>query len=73
MLSLTIPVDKIREVIGSGGKVIQKLCADYDVKIDIEDDGQVFILGTDFDNCKRAKKWWNLLYLIPKLELFTLG
>src|SRR5699024_7676697 len=36
MVSLKIPVDKIREVIGSGGKVIQKICAECDVKIDIE-------------------------------------
>ena len=36
----TIDPDKIREVIGSGGKVIQKICAECDVKIDIEDDGQ---------------------------------
>ena len=34
-----MPVDKIREVIGSGGKVIQKICAECDVTIDIEDDG----------------------------------
>lgn len=54
MLSLTIPVDKIREVIGSGGKVIQKICAECSVKIDIDDDGKVFICGVDADNCKRA-------------------
>ncbi len=54
MLSLTVPVDKIREVIGSGGKVIQKICAECDVKIDIDDDGKVFICGVDLDNCKRA-------------------
>ncbi|HIY08803.1 MAG TPA: polyribonucleotide nucleotidyltransferase [Firmicutes bacterium] len=54
MKSLTIHPDKIREVIGSGGKVIQKICADCDVKIDIEDDGRVFISGIDIDNVKRA-------------------
>lgn len=54
MLSLTIPVDKIRDVIGSGGKVIQKICAECDVKIDIEEDGKVFISGIDMDSCKRA-------------------
>ena len=37
------------EVIGKGGKVIQKLCADFDVKIDIDDDGNVFICGLDLD------------------------
>ncbi len=54
MVSLTIPVDKIREVIGSGGKVIQKICAECDVKIDIEEDGSVFVAGIDNDNVKRA-------------------
>ena len=54
MLSITIPVDKIREVIGSGGKVIQKICAECDVKVDAEEDGSVFISGTDIDNCNRA-------------------
>ena len=54
MLSTIIPVDKIREVIGSGGKVIQKICAECDVKMDIEEDGHVFISGIDIDNCRRA-------------------
>ena len=54
MLSMQIPVDKIREVIGSGGKVIQKICAECDIKIDIEEDGHVFISGVDADNCQRA-------------------
>lgn len=54
MLSTTIPQDKIREVIGSGGKVIQKICAECDVKVDIEEDGKVFISGIDMDNCNRA-------------------
>ena len=39
MLSTIVPVDKIREVIGSGGKVIQKICAGCDVRIDSEYDG----------------------------------
>ncbi len=54
MLSTIIPVDKIREVIGSGGKVIQKISAECGVKIDIEEDGHVFISGIDIDNCNRA-------------------
>ncbi len=54
MLSLTIPTDKIREVIGSGGKVIQKICAECDVNIDIDDDGHVFVSGVDIDNARRA-------------------
>jgi len=46
--------DKIREVIGSGGKVIQKICADCGVTIDIEDDGSCVIMGVDMANVKRA-------------------
>ncbi|WP_283124482.1 polyribonucleotide nucleotidyltransferase [Angelakisella massiliensis] len=54
MLTMTIDPDKIREVIGSGGKVIQKICAECDVKIDIEDDGHVFVSAIDMDNARRA-------------------
>ncbi len=54
MLSTVIDVEKIRDVIGSGGKVVQKICLDCNVKIDIEDDGRVFISGLDLDNCRRA-------------------
>ncbi len=54
MKSTIIDTDKIREVIGSGGKVIQKICAECDVKIDITEDGKVFILGVDKDNVDRA-------------------
>ena len=46
--------DKIREVIGSGGKVIQKICADCEVTIDIEDSGSCVIMGVDMANVKRA-------------------
>jgi polyribonucleotide nucleotidyltransferase len=56
MIKMKINPDKIREVIGSGGKVIQKITADCGVKIDIEDDGSVFISGIDGDNCKKAQR-----------------
>lgn len=54
MLTINIDVEKIKDVIGSGGKIVQKICADCDVKVDIEEDGSVFISGTDIDNCKKA-------------------
>ena len=54
MKSTTIATDKIREVIGTGGKVIQKICAECDVKIDITEDGKVFVLGIDQENVDRA-------------------
>ncbi|MDR0530606.1 MAG: polyribonucleotide nucleotidyltransferase [Oscillospiraceae bacterium] len=54
MLTTTIPVDKISEVIGKQGKVIQKICAECNCKIDVEEDGKIFICSTDIDDAKRA-------------------
>ncbi len=56
MISTKIDPEKIREVIGSGGKVIQKICADTECKIDIEDDGSVFIAAVNKDNAYKALK-----------------
>ncbi len=55
MISMQINPDKIREVIGTGGKVIQKIVADTGAKIDIEDDGSVFISAVDKNACYAAK------------------
>ncbi|MBO5163649.1 MAG: polyribonucleotide nucleotidyltransferase [Ruminococcus sp.] len=54
MLQTKVPVDKIREVIGQGGKVIQKISADCNVKIDINDEGNVFISGINGNDAKKA-------------------
>lgn len=54
MKSIKIHPDKIREVIGSGGKVIQKICADCGCKIDIDDDGNVFVSSIDAEGVRRA-------------------
>ncbi len=54
MLQTKVPVDKIREVIGQGGKVIQKISADCNVKIDINDEGNVFISGINGNEAKKA-------------------
>ncbi len=54
MVQTKVPVDKIREVIGQGGKVIQKISADCNVKIDISDDGNVFISGIDNNDVNKA-------------------
>ena len=54
MLQTKIPVDKIREVIGQGGKVIQKISAECEVKIDISEDGSVFISGIDYEKANKA-------------------
>ncbi len=54
MLQTKINPEKIREVIGQGGKVIQKIQADCEVKIDISEDGNVFISGIDGEKAKMA-------------------
>ncbi len=53
---MTIPVDKIRDVIGTGGKIIQKIIAETGVKIDIEDDGRVFIATSDQEAADKTVK-----------------
>ncbi len=56
MLVLTISPDKIKDVIGPGGKVINKIIADTGVKIDIENDGRVFIASPDGEGAEKAKR-----------------
>ncbi|WP_099204929.1 polyribonucleotide nucleotidyltransferase [Scatolibacter rhodanostii] len=73
MLSTNVPVDKIREVIGSGGKVIQKICAECDVKIDIEEDGHVFIAGIDYEKCQRALDIVNTIVNDPEAGSYYNG
>ncbi|MFN2460591.1 MAG: polyribonucleotide nucleotidyltransferase [Candidatus Velthaea sp.] len=55
MLVLTINPDKIKDVIGPGGKIINKIIADTGVKIDIENDGRVFIASPDGEGAEKAK------------------
>jgi polyribonucleotide nucleotidyltransferase len=54
--TLTIPVDKIRELIGPGGKMIRSITDSTGVKIDVSDDGTVNIFAADGDSAKRAMK-----------------
>ena len=56
MITMHINPEKIREVIGSGGKVIQKIVADTGAKIDINDDGSVFVAAVDRASADRAKE-----------------
>lgn len=56
IISFDIDPDKIREVIGSGGKVINKIIEDTGVKIDISDNGTVFIASNDEQMAEKAKK-----------------
>ncbi|MBE7063504.1 MAG: polyribonucleotide nucleotidyltransferase [Clostridia bacterium] len=56
IMTMSIDVDKIREVIGTGGKVIQKIIAETGVKIDIEDDGRVYIATVDQEAGEKAMR-----------------
>ena len=73
MISLKIPVDKIREVIGSGGKTIQKICADTGAKIDIDDDGNVFIAAVDSAAGYAAKKMIDDICFVPEVGALYYG
>lgn len=57
IITLTIPVDRIRDVIGSGGKIINKIISETGVKMDVEEDGHVYITTPDEEAAQRAKKW----------------
>jgi polyribonucleotide nucleotidyltransferase len=71
MLTMHIDPDKIREVIGSGGKVIQKIVADTGAKIDIEDDGSIFISAPNQESCDAAKKAIDTIVFVPAVgELY---
>ncbi len=54
ILSLTIPVDRIREVIGKGGETVQKICRDFSVEVDIKDDGFISITAKNQENGQNA-------------------
>lgn len=56
IVSMKIDVDKIKDVIGSGGKMINKIIAETGVKIDIEEDGTVFIAGVEQEGINKAKE-----------------
>ena len=73
MLQTKVPVDKIREVIGQGGKVIQKISADCGVKIDINDEGNVFVSGVDYDGAKKAIQIINTIANDPEIGAIYKG
>ncbi len=66
MITMHINPDKIREVIGSGGKVIQKIVADTGAKIDIEDDGTIFIAAVNRDSGIQAQKTIEAIVFEPE-------
>ena len=73
MVTMHIDPDKIREVIGSGGKVIQKICADTGCKIDIDDDGSIYIAHEDMDACRAAQKIIEAIVFVPEVGKLYYG
>jgi polyribonucleotide nucleotidyltransferase len=73
MITMKIHPDKIREVIGTGGKVIQKIVADTGAKIDIEDDGSVFITSSDIEACRAAKRIIDSIVFVPEIGQLYYG
>ncbi len=73
MIKMTIDPDKIREVIGSGGKVIQKITADTGCKIDIEDDGTIYIASEDIEACRAAKRTIDNIVFVPEVGKLYYG
>ena len=67
IVTMRINPDKIRDVIGAGGKVITKIIDETGVKIDIEQDGEVFIAGTDMDMIRLAEQ--KISDIVAEVEL----
>ncbi|MBP3125579.1 polyribonucleotide nucleotidyltransferase [Thalassospira sp. ER-Se-21-Dark] len=64
----SIPKDKIRDVIGSGGKVIREICEETGAKVDIEDDGSITVAHTDGAKGKQAVDWIKSIVAEPELN-----
>ena len=73
MIQMKINPDKIREVIGSGGKVIQKITADTGCKIDIDDDGSIFIASEDIEACRAARTTIENIVFEPEVGALYYG
>ena len=73
MIQMKINPDKIREVIGSGGKVIQKITADTGCKIDISDDGNIFIASSDIEACRAARTTIENIVFEPEIGALYYG
>ncbi len=72
-ITMKIDPDRIREVIGSGGKVIQKICADTGAKVDISDDGTIVISAVNADSCYAAKKCIDDIVFVPEVGKLYYG
>ena len=73
MVTMHIDPDKIREVIGKGGSVIQKIVAESGAKIDIDDDGTIHIASPDAESCAIAKKCIDDIVFVPEVGALYYG
>ncbi|MBI2241631.1 MAG: polyribonucleotide nucleotidyltransferase [Magnetospirillum gryphiswaldense] len=71
--TFNIPKEKIREVIGTGGKVIREICEQTGAKIDIDDDGTIKVASTDSDAGQRAIDWIKGIVAEPELGVIYTG
>ena len=69
----SIPKEKIREVIGTGGKVIREICETTGAKIDIEDDGTIKVAAVDADAAKKAIDWIKGIVAEPEIGVIYNG
>ena len=73
MITMHIDPDKIRDVIGKGGSVIQKIVAESGAKIDIDDDGTIHIASPDAESCEKAKKCIDDIVFVPEVGQLYYG
>ena len=73
MVTMHIDPDKIRDVIGKGGSVIQKIVAESGAKIDIDDDGTIHIASPDANSCAIAKKCIDDIVFVPEVGQLYYG
>ena len=73
MITMHIDTDRIREVIGKGGSVIQKIVAESGAKVDIDDDGTIHIASPDAESCEKAKKFIDDIVFVPEVGKLYYG
>jgi polyribonucleotide nucleotidyltransferase len=71
--TMKVPVDKIREVIGTGGKVIREICEVTGCKVDIDDEGLIKVASSDSDAAQKAIDWINSIVAEPEVGVIYTG
>jgi len=71
--TMSIPKDKIREVIGTGGKVIREIVAETGAKVDIDDDGTIKIASSDLKQIEAARNWIRSIVAEPEVGTIYTG